>query len=193
MPSSRRSQRCADGLRGAPRSSRPTESVHGYHYANEEQPCAISAVPQKNAAGEQRQRGNGRNPGQRPRKTAIREVTERHAAVERRQRQQVEQPEQGTRAGEPVCAERVCQCGQRKAGGGPGEADGGARKRRRRQAVRQSRCTVPPARRSTSRCPHSWTAAASRNSGSTPLSSAHQSAASSTAKPSRTSIRLTAR
>ena len=33
---------CADGLRGAPRSSRPTGSVHGYHYADEKQPFATA-------------------------------------------------------------------------------------------------------------------------------------------------------
>ena len=43
--------------------------------------------------------------------------------------QQVEQSEQGTRAGKPVRAERVRQCGERKAGRRSGEADGGARKR----------------------------------------------------------------
>ena len=52
-----------------------------------------------------------------------------YAAVERGHGQQVEQPEQGTRAGKPVRAERVRQCGERKAGRRSGEADGGARKR----------------------------------------------------------------
>ena len=60
-----------------------------------------------------------------------------YAAVERGHGQQVEQPEQGTRAGKPVRAERVRQCGERKAGRRSGEADGGARKRRRRQAAPQ--------------------------------------------------------
>lgn len=62
---------------------------------------------------------------------------ERHAAVERGNGQQVEQPEQGTRAGKPVRAERVRQCGECKAGRRSGEADGGARKRRRRQTAPQ--------------------------------------------------------
>ena len=65
--------------------------------------------------------------------------------------------------------------------------DGGRLHRRTApQAVRHRVCTVPPDSRMTKRCPHSCTAAASRKMGSTPLLSAHQSAAMSTRKPSRT-------
>ena len=65
--------------------------------------------------------------------------------------------------------------------------DGGRLHRRTApQAVRHRACTEPPDSRMTKRCPHSCTAAANRKMGSTPLSSAHQSAAMSTRKPSRT-------
>ena len=64
-------------------------------------------------------------------------MPERHAAIERGNGQQVEQPEQRTRAGKPVRAERVRQCGERKAGRRSGETDRGARKRRWRQAAPQ--------------------------------------------------------
>lgn len=110
---------------------------NGDHQSSEKQPSAKSRLPQEDAARKEDENGHARNPVQQACKPSVREVPERHAAVERGHGQQVEQPEQGTRAGKPVRAERVRQCGERKAGRRSGEADGGARKRRRRQAAPQ--------------------------------------------------------
>lgn len=110
---------------------------NGDHQSSEKQPPAKSRLPQEDAARKENENGHARNPVQQACKPSVREVPERHAAVERGNGQQVEQPEQGTRAGKPVRAERVRQCGERKAGRRSGEADGGARKRRRRQAAPQ--------------------------------------------------------
>lgn len=110
---------------------------NGDHQSSEKQPPAKSRLPQEDAARKEDENGHARNPVQQACKPPVREVPERHAAVERGHGQQVEQPEQRTRAGKPVRAERVRQCGERKAGRRSGEADGGARKRRRRQAAPQ--------------------------------------------------------
>ncbi len=107
------------------------------HQSSEKQPPAKSRLPQEDAARKEDENGHARDPVQQACKPPVREVPERHAAVERGDGQQVEQPEQGTRAGKPVRAKRVRQCGERKAGRRSGEADGGARKRRRRQAAPQ--------------------------------------------------------
>ena len=122
---------------GAPRSAPPTECTAGYHNANEQQPPAKSRLPQKDTARKEDENGHARNPIQQACKPPVREVPERHAAIERGNGQQIEQPEQRTRAGKPVRAERVRQCGERKAGRRSGEADRGARKRRWRQAAPQ--------------------------------------------------------
>lgn len=111
--------------------------TYGDHQSRKKQPSAKSRFPQEDAARKEDENGHARNPVQQACKPPVREVPERHAAVERGHGQQVEQPEQGTRAGKPICAERVRQCGERKAGRRSGEADGGARKRRRRQAAPQ--------------------------------------------------------
>ena len=100
-------------------------------------PPAAACSPQEDTARKENENGHARNPVQQARKPPVREVPERHAAVERGHGQQVEQPEQGTRAGKPVRAERVRQCSERKAGRRSGEADRGARKRRWRQAAPQ--------------------------------------------------------
>lgn len=110
---------------------------NGNHPANKKQPPAKSRPPQEDTARKEDENGHARNPVQQACKPPIREVPERHAAIERGHGKQVEQPEQRTRAGKPVRAERVRQCGERKAGRRSGEADGGARKRRRRQAAPQ--------------------------------------------------------
>ena len=110
---------------------------HGDHPANKKQPPAKSRPPQEDAARKEDESGHARNSVQQACKPSVREVPERHAAVERGHGQQVEQPEQGTRAGKPVRAERVRQCSERKAGRRSGEADRGARKRRWRQAAPQ--------------------------------------------------------
>ena len=105
--------------------------TYGDHQSSEKQPPAKSRLPQEDAARKEDENGHARNPVQQACKPPVREVPERHAAVERGNGQQ------GTRAGKPVRAERVRQCGERKAGRRSGEADGGARKRRRRQAAPQ--------------------------------------------------------
>ena len=110
---------------------------NGDHQSGKKQPSAKSRLPQEDAARKEDENGHARNPVQQACKPSVREVPERHAAVERGHGQQVEQPEQGTRAGKPICAERVRQCGERKTGRRSGEANGGARKRRRRQAAPQ--------------------------------------------------------
>ena len=164
--------------------------AYGDHQSRKKQPPAKSRLPQEDAARKEDENGHARNPVQQACKPPVREVPERHAAVERGDGQQVEQPEQGTRAGKPVRAERV----RAKLAAGPARqmaarenGDGGRLHRRTApQAVRHRACTVPPDSRMTKRCPHSCTAATSRKMGSTPLSSAHQSAAMSTRKPSRT-------
>ena len=107
---------------------------------------------------------------------------------------QIEQPEQGAAPASRYAPSGFASAVSAKLAAGPARqiaarenGDGGRLHRRTApQAVRHRACTVPPDRRMTKRCPHSCTAAASRNSGSTPLSSAHQSAAMSTRKPSRT-------
>ena len=100
--------------------------VRAHHQSRKKQPSAKSRFPQEDAARKEDENGHARNPVQQACKPPVREVPERHAAVERGHGQQVEQPEQGTRAGKPVRAERVRQCGERKAGRRSGEADGGA-------------------------------------------------------------------
>lgn len=110
---------------------------NGDHQSSKKQPPAKSRLPQEDAARKEDKNGHARNPVQQACKPPVREVPERHAAVERGHGQQVEQPEQGTRAGKPVRAERVRQCGERKAGRRSGKADGSARKQRRRQAAPQ--------------------------------------------------------
>ncbi len=112
-----------------------TSKGNGNHPANKKQPPAKSQLPQEDAARKKNENGHARNSVQQACKPPVREVPERHAAVERGYGQQVEQPEQSTRAGKPVRAERVRQCGERKAGRRSGETDGGARKRRRRQGT----------------------------------------------------------
>ena len=145
----------------------------GDHQSSEKQPPAKSRLPQEDAARKEDENGHARNPVQQACKPSVREVPERHAAVERGHGQQVEQPE--------LAAGPARQMAARENG------DGGRLHRRTApQAVRHRACTVPPDSRMTKRCPHSCTAAASRKMGSTPLSSAHQSAAMSTRKPSRT-------
>lgn len=108
---------------------------NGNHPANKKQPSAKSRPPQEDAARKEDENGHARNSIQQACKPPVREVPERHAAIERGHGQQVEQPEQRTRAGKPVRAERVRQCGERKAGRRSGETYRGARKRRRRQAA----------------------------------------------------------
>lgn len=100
--------------------------TYGDHQSRKKQPSAKSRFPQEDAARKEDENGHARNSVQQACKPPVREVSERHAAVERGDGQQVEQPEQGTRAGKPVRAERVRQCGERKAGRRSGEADGGA-------------------------------------------------------------------
>ena len=110
----------------------------GYHNSNKEQPPAKSRLPQEDTACKENENGYARNPIQQARAPPIREVPERHTAIERGNRQQVKQPEQRTRAGKPVRAERVRECGERKAGRRPGEAYRGTRERRGRQAASQN-------------------------------------------------------
>lgn len=110
---------------------------HRNHTANEEQPSAKSQSPQENSTYEETDNRQSCDHIQYAGKPPIRKVPKRHTAIERGNRQQVKQPEQRTRAGKPVRAERVRECSECKAGRRSSEADRGTRARRRRQAAPQ--------------------------------------------------------